>query len=38
MVQAVRQLVQEQGEQLESAFVVVQPGHIRVSRKPEQDP
>jgi len=38
MVQAVRQLVQEQGEQLVSAFVVVQPGHIRVSRNPEQEP
>ena len=30
-------LVQEQGEQLESTFVVVQPGHIRVSRKPDQE-
>ena len=38
MVQAVRQLVREQGEQLESVFVVVQPGHIRVSRKPDQGP
>jgi predicted nuclease of predicted toxin-antitoxin system len=38
MVQAVRQLVQEQGEQLVSTFVVVQPGHIRVSRKPDQEP
>jgi hypothetical protein len=38
MVQTVRQLVQEQGEQLESAFVVVQFGHIRVSRKPDQEP
>ena len=37
MVQAVRQLVQEQGELLESAFVVVQPGYIRVSRKPDQE-
>jgi len=36
MVQAVRQLVLEQGEQLESTFVVVQPGHIRVSRKSDQ--
>jgi predicted nuclease of predicted toxin-antitoxin system len=37
MVQAVRQLVQEQGELLMDAFVVVQPGHVRVSRKPEHD-
>jgi predicted nuclease of predicted toxin-antitoxin system len=37
MVQAVRQLVQEQDEQLVGAFVVVQPGHIRVSQKPGQD-
>lgn len=37
MVQAVRQLVQEQGEQLESAFVVVQPGYVRVSRKHERE-
>jgi predicted nuclease of predicted toxin-antitoxin system len=37
MVQAVRQLVQEQGEHLVSAFVVVQPGHIRVSQKPGQE-
>jgi predicted nuclease of predicted toxin-antitoxin system len=36
MVQAVRQRVQEQGEQLENAFAVVQPGHVRVSRKYEQ--
>lgn len=34
MVPAVRQLVQEHGEQLISAFVVVQPGHIRISRRP----
>lgn len=35
MVRSVRQLVQGQGEQLKNAFVVVQPGHIRVSRKPD---
>jgi len=38
MVQSVRQLVQEQSEQLVSAFVVVQPGYVRVSRKPDQEP
>ena len=32
MVLAIRQLVQEQGQQLAGAFVVVQPGHVRVSR------
>ena len=37
MVQAVRQLVQGQGELLMDAFVVVQPGHIRVSQKPGHD-
>lgn len=37
LVQAIRQLVQEQGEQLLSAFVVVQPGHIRISRKPRKE-
>lgn len=35
LVQTVNQLVREQGEQLSGAFVVVQPGHIRISRKPE---
>jgi predicted nuclease of predicted toxin-antitoxin system len=37
MVQAVQQLVLEQGEQLERSFVVVHPGHIRVSRRPDQE-
>jgi predicted nuclease of predicted toxin-antitoxin system len=32
LVQMVRQLVLEHGQQLPSAFVVVQPGHIRVNR------
>jgi predicted nuclease of predicted toxin-antitoxin system len=31
MVQTIRRLVQEQGEQLFGAFVVVQPDHIRMS-------
>lgn len=34
LVQTMVQLVQEQGERLLSAFVVVQPGHIRIRRKP----
>jgi predicted nuclease of predicted toxin-antitoxin system len=36
MVQMVQKLVHEQGEQLVSAFVVVQPGHVRVSHKPQR--
>jgi hypothetical protein len=34
LVQTVRQFVQEQGKRLLGAFVVVQPGHIRISHKP----
>ncbi len=34
LAQTVVQCVQEQGEQLFDAFVVVQPGHIRIRRKP----
>ena len=34
LVQVVSQLVREQGEQLLGTFVVVQPGHIRISRRP----
>ena len=34
LVQAVMQVVEEQGEQLLKAFVVVQPGHVRVSQRP----
>ena len=34
LAQAVQQVVREQGEQLLGAFVVVQPGHTRISRKP----
>ena len=34
LVQAIRQIVREQGEKLLEAFVVVQPGYIRVSRRP----
>jgi predicted nuclease of predicted toxin-antitoxin system len=37
LVQAVSQLVEEQGEELFNAFVVVQPGYIRVRRKPGSD-
>jgi predicted nuclease of predicted toxin-antitoxin system len=34
LVQSVEHIVREQGGRLASAFVVVQPGHIRMSRKP----
>ena len=34
LVQAVRQVVEEQSERLFEAFVVVQPGHIRISHRP----
>ena len=34
LVQAVRRLAQEQGRRLIGAFVVVQPGHVRISHKP----
>jgi predicted nuclease of predicted toxin-antitoxin system len=34
LFQTIVQLVQEQGARLLSAFVVVQPGHIRIRRKP----
>lgn len=34
LVQAIRQIVRGQGEKLLEAFVVVQPGYIRVSRRP----
>jgi len=33
LVQAIRQVVREQGEQLVGAFVVTQPGHIRIGHK-----
>lgn len=32
--QAIRQLVEEQGEELKHSFTVVQPGHVRISRPP----
>ncbi|MFZ5919068.1 MAG: DUF5615 family PIN-like protein [Chloroflexota bacterium] len=34
LVQGIRRVVQDQGRHLLNAFVVVQPGHIRISRKP----
>lgn len=34
LVRAVRQVVEEQSERLFKAFVVVQPGHIRISHRP----
>ena len=35
LVQMVRQMVERQGERLLKAFVVVQPGHIRISHRPD---
>ena len=35
MTRAVVQVVHEQGEKLLNAFVVVQPGHTRINRKPQ---
>jgi predicted nuclease of predicted toxin-antitoxin system len=34
LAQVIVQLVQREGERLVEAFVVVQPGHIRIRRKP----
>jgi len=34
LAQAVTELVEEQGERLFRAFVVVQPGHVRISYRP----
>lgn len=34
LAQTVRQAVNEQGDNLLKAFVVIQPGHIRISRTP----
>lgn len=34
LVQSVRQMVEEQGERLLKSFVVMQPGHIRISHRP----
>jgi len=37
LVQVVKRLVREQGERPLGAFVVVQPGHIRISRRPSAE-
>jgi hypothetical protein len=34
LAQTVKQVVNEQGDNLLRAFVVIQPGHIRISRTP----
>ena len=34
LVRAIMQVVEEQGERLLEAFVVVQPGHVRISHRP----
>ena len=33
LIRTIRQLVREQGEELRGAFVVVQPGHVRIGHK-----
>jgi len=38
LVQAVMQVVDEQGPRLHRAFVVVQPGHVRISHRPGSAP
>jgi predicted nuclease of predicted toxin-antitoxin system len=35
LAQAIRRVVQEQGERLLGTFVVLQPGYTRISRQPE---
>lgn len=35
LAQTVVQVVREQSEQLKSAFVVIQPGYVRITGKPE---
>ncbi len=35
LAQTITQLVKDNGEQISKAFVVVQPGHIRISHRPE---
>jgi predicted nuclease of predicted toxin-antitoxin system len=37
LAQTVKQVVQEHGESLLNAFVVIQPGHIRISRTPSTE-
>lgn len=34
--QSITQIVRKQGEQLIGAFVVMQPGHVRISRQPDE--
>jgi hypothetical protein len=37
LAQAVENVIQEQGENLRNAFVVIQPGHVRINRMPNAD-
>jgi predicted nuclease of predicted toxin-antitoxin system len=37
LVQNIRRIVRQQGKQLLGTFVVVQPGHVRISRKSARD-
>ncbi|MBM3130873.1 MAG: hypothetical protein FJ009_19875 [Chloroflexi bacterium] len=34
LAESIKRTVSEQGQQLSGAFVVVQPGHVRINRKP----
>ena len=34
LVSTLRRLIQEKADELEGSFVVIQPGHVRISRKP----
>ena len=34
LVRTVRLLIQEKADEIQGAFVVIQPGHVRISRKP----
>jgi predicted nuclease of predicted toxin-antitoxin system len=35
LAESVMQLVREEGDKLHNAFVVVQPGHVRITQKPK---
>ncbi len=35
LVQTVRRFVQDKADEISGAFVVIQPGHVRISRNPE---
>ncbi len=37
LAEIIRQVIQEQGVQLFKSFVVVQPGHVRINRRPRSE-